>query len=168
MLRQWFAFALALVAGASLAQAADSTTALECRRALDGLQAHEEQAAAGRKSTGLQHPSPADQTKLAAMRKDAARICLGSTGDPLPTGRRAYQPPISVSPIVTTPARQRQVPPSTPVGGSPRRGAPAVVITSCDALGCWASDGTRLQRAGPNLLGPSGFCTVQGTVLLCP
>jgi hypothetical protein len=41
-------------------------------------------------------------------------------------------------------------------------------ITSCDALGCWASDGTRLQRVGPNLLGPRGFCSAPGGVLQCP
>ena len=40
--------------------------------------------------------------------------------------------------------------------------------TSCDALGCTASDGTRLTRSGPLLMGPRGACTVQGSVLNCP
>jgi hypothetical protein len=41
-------------------------------------------------------------------------------------------------------------------------------ITSCDAGGCWANDGSRLNRVGPNLWGPRGVCTVQGTLLQCP
>jgi len=45
---------------------------------------------------------------------------------------------------------------------------PLVTITGCDALGCWASDGTRLLKDGQNLIGPRGFCSRQGTVLICP
>ena len=41
-------------------------------------------------------------------------------------------------------------------------------ITSCDAGGCWANDGSRLNRLGPNLWGPRGICTVQGSLLQCP
>ncbi|WP_295638039.1 hypothetical protein [uncultured Methylibium sp.] len=43
-----------------------------------------------------------------------------------------------------------------------------LVVTGCDATGCWASDGSRLQRLGPDLVGPRGTCTVQGAVLACP
>ena len=46
-------------------------------------------------------------------------------------------------------------------------GARAAGDSYC-ALG-WASDGSRLQRAGPDtLLGPRGMCTTSGSVLLCP
>ena len=41
-------------------------------------------------------------------------------------------------------------------------------ITTCDAIGCWADDGSRLDRVGPDLRGPRGLCTVQGTLLTCP
>jgi hypothetical protein len=43
-----------------------------------------------------------------------------------------------------------------------------VTITTCDPGGCWASDGSRLQRFGPNLVGPRGVCTVQASQLHCP
>jgi hypothetical protein len=45
---------------------------------------------------------------------------------------------------------------------------PLVSITSCDANGCWASDGTRLQRFGSQLLGPRGVCSRVGAVVHCP
>ena len=48
------------------------------------------------------------------------------------------------------------------------RQQPLLIITNCDALGCWASDGTRLQQQGSNLLGPRGYYTWQGSVLNCP
>ena len=50
----------------------------------------------------------------------------------------------------------------------PVRIEPPLTVTGCDASGCWASDGTRLQQAGPQLLGPRGFCSVQGALLQCP
>jgi hypothetical protein len=42
------------------------------------------------------------------------------------------------------------------------------MVTTCDIGGCWTSDGTRLQRAGPDLVGPRGVCTVQGALAFCP
>lgn len=45
---------------------------------------------------------------------------------------------------------------------------PPAGIAACDATGCWTSDGRRLQRTGPVLLGPRGFCTLNGTLLACP
>jgi len=36
------------------------------------------------------------------------------------------------------------------------------------AVGCWASDGTRVDRFGPNLGGRRGVCTLSGAVLQCP
>jgi hypothetical protein len=41
-------------------------------------------------------------------------------------------------------------------------------LNACDATGCWASDGTRLLRAGPNLIGPRGICTTSGPFVQCP
>ena len=45
--------------------------------------------------------------------------------------------------------------------------APACA-TSCDAGGCWDSNGTRYNRMGPTLIGPSGVCSQQGAFLNCP
>ena len=70
-------------------------------------------------------------------------------------------------PLVTVPP-----PRVLPQGGLPTpalpAAAPLLTVTACDATGCLASDGTRLQWVGPSLLGPRGMCTVQGTVLQCP
>jgi hypothetical protein len=61
-----------------------------------------------------------------------------------------------------------------PVFASPVLPAPPVAIdrpstvTTCDPGGCWTNDGNRLQRLGPNLVGPKGVCTVQGAIVSCP
>jgi len=52
---------------------------------------------------------------------------------------------------------------------SPALPAPAPTsVLSCDIGGCWANDGSRLNRVGPTLWGPRGACTVLGTLLQCP
>jgi hypothetical protein len=94
-------------------------------------------------------------------RQRTALACLGQANG---SGIRAPQPVVVVPPIVTA------APPLPPIVAPP----PPVtvprlpVITSCDPGGCWDNDGTRLHRAGPNLMGPRGLCTVQGNVLNCP
>jgi hypothetical protein len=43
------------------------------------------------------------------------------------------------------------------------------VITTCDAAGCWTSDGRRLERVAPDMfVGPRGICSGQGVMLQCP
>jgi hypothetical protein len=64
-------------------------------------------------------------------------------------------PPPPPPSLVVTP------PPPAPIQRPP-------VIVSCDAGGCWDSNGTRLNRAGPVLVGPGGPCLATGNVVQCP
>jgi len=165
MVRLILALALASIAGGSaLAQepvaqsatlapvAPDPMASAECQFARQKLQAA--QAAApdvGRKSA----------SELRMARERAALACFGRADS---AGFRAPQPAVVVPPTTTVarpaPAVVAPPPPVTVERLS--------VITSCDPGGCWSSDGIRLHRAGPNLQGPRGLCTVQGNVLICP
>jgi hypothetical protein len=150
-----------LAAGTAVAQDADRMNSPECRRALEALQAQEAQAPA--ESTRPR----TDRQQIEALRRQAARACLGGTGDPAPSAARSPAPPITVSP----PARTQQPPPAPVAPRAPPVAVPPpspAGIASCDATGCWTTDGTRLRRSGPNLFGPRGPCTVRGTVLQCP
>ena len=107
--------------------------------------------------------------RLAAAREQAGLKCLGQRPPPLPEGR-FVPPPEPVAPIRLRPAQALAVPPTTtpavplPPVANPR----PPVITSCDAAGCWDSDGRRYHQQGPALLGPSGVCTLQAGLLNCP
>jgi hypothetical protein len=61
----------------------------------------------------------------------------------------------------------REIAPVQPPPPPLRVDRPAV-ITACDPGGCWDSNGTRLNRAGPVLLGPTGACSVSGGFVHCP
>ena len=152
----------ALVAGPGLAQGGDPLDSPACRRALDALRTQEDQARAD--APGQDRRQTA--ARLEPLRRAAARACLGARGDPPPAPRRLAQPPVEV-PRVPLPQAAVPVPAGPPVP-VPKPPAPPVVVTTCDAAGCWASDGSRLQRFGTNLLGPRGVCAVQGVVLHCP
>jgi hypothetical protein len=156
---------LLLAAVCAAAQAPqDPLQSPECRKAMSALQAEE---AASAPYAPPAASAPAIPPRLAALRRAAARACLGTQADTLPAPQRALQPPVVI-----------QAPPLPPPASAPRLPSPAVTlpppperprfVTSCDPGGCWASDGTRLQRAGPNLIGPRGFCTQQGALLSCP
>lgn len=101
--------------------------------------------------------------KLDLARKRMALACLGQAKSP--ARRTRTSPPVIVVPP-TLPAA-----PPLPVIAAPQ---PPVtiprpsVITSCDAGGCWDSEGVRLNRSGPNLIGPRGPCTAQGDLFICP
>jgi hypothetical protein len=170
---------VALVAGeralAATASGGDPLHAPERERALAALQAVEESASAPRSARGVQHAAasgatvhtaPAIDPRLAAARRDVARQCLEAREDPPRAGRLA-EPPIVVPPVAGVPQ-----PPATPPTTMPARIAPVqppVTITTCDTGGCWTSDGKRLQRLGPTLLGPHGStCSVVGAVVHCP
>jgi hypothetical protein len=62
--------------------------------------------------------------------------------------------------------------PMTARAALPQAAPPALerpyAVTSCDPGGCWANDGSRLNRVGTNLWGKRGVCTLQGTLLQCP
>ena len=126
-----------------------------CGQALEALQAHE----------STRHGASAPDAQWQTLRRNAARTCLGGTGDAQPTGQRQLQAPISITTPPTAGGRPAAM------GGQPALSRPAtrplLSVTSCDALGCWASDGSRLTRLGADLVGPQGICTLQGTVLNC-
>ncbi len=132
----------------------DPLRSADCRRALEAMQAEEERA--------MSASAPA--ARLATRRRDAARACLGAAPAPQPP-RASVRAPVRVdSPAASTVGVPRPAPLPAPAS-LPR--AP-LVVTACDATGCWASDGSRLQRLGADLVGPRGPCTVQGAVLNCP
>jgi hypothetical protein len=158
--------ALACLLGAPTTHAQDDPLeAPACREAMEAVRAQEAAASAAREADGARRS--ATLAELKAARQKAAHACLRSREDrPPPPGRRA-QPPVSAPPSPLPPAPGVTAPPLPAT--APRQAAPLVSITSCDQAGCWASDGSRLQRAGPNVLvGPRGMCTTSGSVLLCP
>ena len=165
------AVTLALAATAAPGQGADQGSdpmhSAECHRALDILQAQENAMLVPHPAADPR-PAPFPGSPLDGVWRNAARACLGGNGDP-PLPKTIALPPIVVSPIVVS----RPAPPRpmavTPTAPPPRRAEPPVFISTCDAGGCWASDGTRLIRAGANLVGPHGLCSgTAGTLLNCP
>ncbi|HEU4458552.1 MAG TPA: hypothetical protein VFR90_05470 [Methylibium sp.] len=152
--------AFALIAASIHAAGADPIDAPACRAALAALD-REEAAARSRP-----RDEPAPPTLIDARRR-AASDCLGSARDEPPP--RSSAAPIAVPPIASPLPSPRSAPPRASAGPPPVLPAPAQqTITSCDALGCWTSTGSRLQRAGPNLLGPRGACSGPGPVVSCP
>jgi hypothetical protein len=154
---------------------ADTAQSPACRQALAAVQA-QESAALTAKSVKPPASAPAGPSPeaLLAMRERAARICLGpGTSGPSPS-QHTVQPPVTVAPV--SPARPAPTGQPTPPAPAPTTTAPVVptrteplvTIVGCDTTGCWASDGTRLEKSGPNLIGPRGTCTLQGAVLRCP
>ena len=140
----------ALHAGAQ--PAADSLKSDACGKALAALQAA--------RATG----SGRTPAQVEVLRRDATQACLGGSGD----ARRPS--PIAQTPIAIPPptvALPRSIPPRETPLPAPRLERPAV-ITSCDAGGCWDSDGRRLNRAGPLLVGPGGPCVTSGLQVHCP
>lgn len=160
--------ALALEGNAA-ARPDDPLHSADCEAAMASLQAAERDAP---KIGRGEAPPPA----LQAARRRVARVCLGSRLDP----DRPPQAPQWVAPITVPPASggrslpdaaaaARLPPRPEPVAPLPPANRPPPTISGCDALGCWASDGTRLNNAGPNLLvGPRGTCFANGTSLVCP
>ena len=173
MQRAPLALLFALAAGAAPAQVGNPMQSADCRRALESLQAQEAVVIASRHADGAgkeadDHRPPSSGSPLDELRRHAARACLGGTGDPPPPKQIAL-PPIVVSPIVIS----RPVLPlpkiAAPAAAAPQRIEPPVLISTCDAGGCWASDGTRLNRVGSNLMGPRGLCNgLPGMPLTCP
>jgi hypothetical protein len=123
--------------------------------------------------------APVARERLAAVRRQAALVCLGRKAPPAPTGRfdelrtgrfdelrtgRFVPPPVAVVPIPVPPS-----PAVPPLAALPPLSIPrAPAITSCDAAGCWDSNGQRHNAQGPVLVGPRGTCTVQAGLLNCP
>jgi hypothetical protein len=159
------AAAVAIACQAAFAQPDDRAHSAACRQALEALQAQEAVAVAASSPQGNPRQQAA-RKRLPALQREAATACLGggrAERRSPPAGARV-SPPVSVAPVTVMP------PPALPQGGPPALAPPPppLTVTACDAAGCLASDGTRLQWAGPNLLGPRGMCTVQGSLLQCP
>lgn len=153
----------------------------ECQRALEAVQAQEARSLSAQRA----HPAPAGSAPvispgLRAARERAARVCLAAAPAAAGDVQRMAQPPQSVAPVAgpKAPAPRPAVPlPAAPVAAPAPAPAPPVVaprsqqlttLLGCDPSGCWASDGSRMERAGPNLIGPRGLCTQEGAFLRCP
>ena len=174
-----FALIAAVVScGRATAAPGDPLESAECRRALAELNTEEAAVAEASRASGgvTANDRRVIDAKLAPARRQAAKTCLARRADPEP---RASPPLVRPAPIVGEPLAVAPAsrPPST--AATPRApqaalappAAPAdkpYAITSCDSGGCWANDGTRLQRVGPTLWGPRGACSVQGSLVQCP
>ena len=153
----------------------DPLESVECRRALAGLNAEEAEVAETSRASGgvTANDRRIIDAKLAPARRQAARACLARSADPatLPSQQLVRPAPIAATTLAVAPTSS-----PTPTAAAPRTPlAPpaspvekAYAIRSCDAGGCWANDGSRLNRVGPNLWGPRGVCTVQGSLVQCP
>lgn len=108
-----------------------------------------------------------DAARIESLRSQAATTCLGMP-DPPARPSRSVQAPIAIPPP------QIDVPPVAHSLPAPTLPPPPVAIdrlpvpANCDGTGCWANDGTHLQRVPPTLVGPRGLCTQQGGQLYCP
>jgi len=155
------------------APSTDRLHSADCVSAMSALRDVEVATESSAKSSkGTSTSDKRDLAKLAELKRDAARTCLGGDGTPSPAPQHVGQQPIVIAPVAPIAVSPNPSGPRLPALTSsalpPASVAPLKSITTCDAVGCWASDGTRLQKVGPNLLGPKGFCTVQGSVLNCP
>jgi hypothetical protein len=153
MLRLLFPCVVLLLATPAFAQ--DPLKSAGCEQRLDALNAA--------RIAGAQ----ANAERIEVLRRQATQACLGGTGAatrPSPVVRE----PLAVAP----PTIEMPHPSRTPLPAAPAPPPVAIerpaVITSCDAGGCWDSNGTRLNRAGPVLLGPGGVCTTVGSTVRCP
>ncbi|HEX6705564.1 MAG TPA: hypothetical protein VF169_12450 [Albitalea sp.] len=168
MHRCWIALIAAGVGVACRAQEPRSLQTDECRQALDALQARQAEvaAAAERQDPAARREEIRKQSESA--RRQAARVCLGGRGDALPATNRLTEPYIAVPPGTAARPVPAPAPPAVPRVSMPQRVDPPPMVTACDAAGCWTSDGSRVQRAGPNLVEPRGICVREGLSLRCP
>ena len=146
-----------------------------CQQALGSLQVDEAAALESRRADPDRPPRSAPAGLLAARRR-AGEACLVQRGSALAPAGRLAQPPHTVAdvapdawrmPMPAAPALPAPPVPPTPLAPAGSRPGPASVLT-CDGVGCWADDGTRLQRMEPNLWGPRGICTTLGAIVQCP
>ncbi|RYX89878.1 MAG: hypothetical protein EOO28_31335 [Comamonadaceae bacterium] len=154
--------AAAGAAGAATSAAAvpDLMSTPECRQARTRFDAAFDQ---------VKDRRPPTSPELDEARKSAAVACFGKAAAAAAhAGTRSPQPAVVVpqAAAASTPLPRVPLP-------SPGRQAPVEIgrpnhITTCDPNGCWGTDGSRLNRLGPELAGPRGICSVQGGVVACP
>ena len=161
------AVVFALVASAAGADSGEALGSPKCLEALESLRAHEAALPAAPQASvqADRRQRAAPIARLEALRRLAARACLGGRNVAPSRTQRDPGPSIVVPPVVVA---RPLLPPTRPPAPATNPVGPVTVITACDAVGCWASDGSRLHRVGPNLQGPRGLCSVQGGVLQCP
>ena len=173
----WLSLLAVMASSVGAAEPAPATGDLlhsaECQSALQALQAAESAAGSGSPTAAPNEarsrltPTP----NLVAARRRAASACLASRSDAPPQPQRFAQPPFVVAPVAgaASPRMNPALPLSSPSPApvQPNAAAPTSIL-SCDVVGCWANDGSRLNRVGPNLWGSRSACTVQGTLLHCP
>jgi hypothetical protein len=104
--------------------------------------------------------------RVASARKQAETACLGHSesvrersGAPEPA--QVVRPTQIMSNRAPAPPKIEGAPPPLAI---PRPS----IITTCDASGCWDSEGRRLNNAGPTLMGPHGLCSGSGNIVNCP
>lgn len=85
----------------------------------------------------------------------------------VPIAVGAQTPIVVPPPIIAPPGPPAAAMTPRPVAPPVVVDRPATVIT-CDANGCWASDGVRLNRVAPQLLAPTGACIPQAGQPQCP
>ena len=123
--------------------------------------------ACGAALSALQAARNSGSDSVAALRGAAASACLGSAVVPTRPGRLLQAPVVVPPPQVDVPVQAAPLPPPVlppPPVAIQRAPLPA----TCDAGGCWTSDGTHLRHVPPSLAGPSGLCTQQGGLVFCP
>ena len=108
----------------------------------------------------------ASAERLTRARTQAAAACLGhgyGTRERFgaPELPRVVTPPLIADPGARALPKLESAPPPLAI---PR----PTVITTCDASGCWDSEGRRLNNAGAVLMGPRGLCSGTGTTVNCP
>lgn len=119
------------------------------------------------KDASLPRPRvPTERIEMA--RRRAALACLGGKAGVRERSIAAQPAQAVPGPTITsaapqTPSLPAVAPPAPPLA-IPRPSS----ITSCDAAGCWDSEGRRLNSVGPLLVGPRGPCLVQGALVNCP
>lgn len=149
---------LALAAAAlAHAQGADPLHSRECDAARAVLETALDDAS---------HKTAGSAGRLADARKNAMAACLGREG-----GQRERSGAPEPAIVVPLPVMQVPRPPAQPAAVAPPAApayTPPPVVTTCDSTGCWDSNGQRINRLGPMLVGPRGACTEAGGTVRCP
>lgn len=153
-------------ASLALAAAALLTLPVTAGASDDPLQAPRCVRARAELDAALAAPDAVHSARLEHARRAARHECLGTdsgerqrSGAPFPA--QVVPPTVAAEPRAHAPAPLTPPPPPLKV---PR----PTVITTCDAAGCWDSEGRRLNQMGPMLVGPRGVCTQVGGVVSCP
>lgn len=165
-----------LLAGPQAGLAQDLPASTACHTALKALADAEDALAASAAAASASAASETRQRAVTAqlfpLRQRVADACLGGmTTSPSPAQRTwvGSLPTRPAAPAMPTVPTVRMAPPAAPVVTVPLpRIEPPVTLQHCTGSTCLASDGSTFTRAGPNLVGPRGVCTVVAGAVRCP